>query len=168
MAAGRPLDDVAAAVRIASALDPAGFDEAALRGVPMGEAASKVSAFGELRAALLALQRDFAARPGGAVLDGRDIGTVICPRADVKLYVTASPQVRAERRRREAMARGEPADPARTLADILRRDARDASREVAPMKPAADALLLDTSDLDIDAAFRAALDLVEARLRARD
>ncbi len=129
----------------------------------MGEAASVVSAHPEVRAALLALQRDFAGQPGGAVLDGRDIGTVVCPGADVKLFVTASPQERARRRHRELLGRGEAADYDGILADILRRDERDASRSAAPLRPAEDARLLDTTDLDADGAFRAALALVDER-----
>jgi cytidylate kinase len=108
------------------------------------------------------LQRAFAKDPPGAVLDGRDIGTVICPDAKVKIFVTASPEVRAERRAREFAAQGQPLDRAAVLADILRRDERDRSRAVAPMKPAADAHLLDTTHLDIDAAFRAAVAIVNA------
>ncbi len=163
---GLPLDDVAAATAAALVLDLATFDEATLRGGAMGEAASCVSAHAPVRQALLARQRDFAAQPGGAVLDGRDIGTVICPLADVKLFVTATPEVRAERRFREARARGEGVAYPDVLADIRARDARDTGRAIAPLKPAADAQLLDTSELDIDAAFRAAIALVEGRRRA--
>ena len=155
--AGDPLNDRERAVAAASALDPAQFDEMALKAPAVGEAASIVSAIPEVRAALLAFQRDFAATPPGAVLDGRDIGTVICPDADVKIFVTATPQVRARRRAAEFKARGEPVDEAAVLADILRRDERDTSRAVAPLKPAPDAEVLDTTELDIDGAFRAAL-----------
>jgi cytidylate kinase len=165
---GQGLDDRAAAAAVARSLDPAQFDEMALKRSEIGEAASIVSAIPEVRLALLALQRRFAAAPLGAVLDGRDIGTVICPDADVKIFVTASPHVRAARRKAELMARGEAADEGEILADILRRDARDKSRSVAPLKPAPDAHLLDTTHLDIDAAFRAAVDIVEAaRANAR-
>lgn len=160
------LDDVAAATSAAQVLDLAAFEEALLRGGAMGEAASRVSAHVPVRQALLARQRDFAAQPGGAVLDGRDIGTVICPLADVKLFVTATPEVRAERRYREAQARGEGVAYPEVLADIRARDARDTGRAVAPLRPAADAQLLDTSELDIDAAFRAAVALIEGRERA--
>lgn len=159
---GGELADRPRAATAARALDPAALEENVLKVQSMGEAASIVSAYPEVRAALLQLQRDFAAAPPGAVLDGRDIGTVICPDADVKIFVTASPAVRARRRALEFAARGAPHDEARILEDILRRDERDRSRAVAPLVPAADAHLLDTSHLDIDAAFRAALTIVEA------
>ena len=165
--AGHPPTDKDAATAAARSLDPSPFDELALKSHAIGEAASLVSAVPEVRAALLALQRDFAARPPGAVLDGRDIGTVICPNADVKIFVTAAPEVRARRRALELRARGETVTDADVLADILRRDQRDTSRKIAPLKPAADAHLLDTSTMDIDAAFRAAVDLVERVKRGR-
>jgi cytidylate kinase len=167
--AAAPLDDTERAAAAARALDVAGFDEVALKGEGIGEAASVVSAFPDVRAALFDLQRAFAASPPGAVLDGRDIGTIICPAADVKIFITASPEVRASRRAAEFASRGEAADPAKILQDILHRDARDTGRAVAPLKPAPDAHLLDTTHLDIDAAFRAAIDIVEAaraRIRA--
>jgi cytidylate kinase len=107
-------------------------------------------------------QREFATKPPGAVLDGRDIGTVIAPGADVKLFVVASPEVRAARRTLELKARGEPADEQEVLADLLRRDERDSRRTAAPLKPAPDAHLLDTTHLGIDAAFRAAVEIIEA------
>ena len=164
--AGRRPDDVAAAVAAAKALDPARFDEILLKTPAMGEAASIVSAIPELRAVLVAFQRDFAAKPPGAVLDGRDIGTVICPDADVKIYVSATPEVRARRRAAEYRAQGKDQgkgiDEAMVLADILRRDARDTKRAVAPLILAPDAHLLDTTHLAIDAAVRAAIDIVEA------
>ena len=160
--AGHALDDRARAVAAARALDPERFDEAALKSAAMGEAASIVSAIPEVRAALVDLQRDFAARPPGAVLDGRDIGTVICPHADVKIFVVAAPEERARRRAAELAAQGQAVDPAAVLADILRRDERDRSRAAAPLVAAADAHLLDTTHLDIDAAVRAAIDIVEA------
>jgi CMP/dCMP kinase len=163
--AGHRLDDTTRAVAAAQALDPAQFDEKTLKGHAIGEAASIVSAIPEVRAALLKFQRDFAAAPPGAVLDGRDIGTVISPDADVKIFVTAAPQERARRRAAELKAVGEPADEAAILADILRRDARDRSRTVAPLKPAPDAHELDTTHLDIDAALAAAIDLVEKTKR---
>lgn len=153
--------DAEAAAAAARALVPGAFAEEALKSQAVGEAASIVSAVPAVREALLRLQRDFAAQEGGAVLDGRDIGTVICPQAAVKIFVTASPAVRAARRTAELAGRGEPADPAAILADIERRDARDRARTVAPLVPAPDAHLLDTTDLDIDAAFRAAVDIVE-------
>jgi len=160
--AGRPLDDRAFAVAAARTLDPARFDDKVLKGHALGDAASLVSAMPEVRTALLALQRDFAAAPPGAVLDGRDIGTVICPGADVKIFLTATPEARARRRAGELARRGEHPDQAAILADIRKRDERDKNRATAPLLPAADAHLLDTTDLDIDAAFRAAVDIVEA------
>ncbi len=165
--AGHDLDDVARAVMAAKALDPAGFDEICLKTHPIGEAASRVSAIPAVRAALLAFQRDFGRTPPGAVLDGRDIGTVIFPDADVKIFVTATPEVRAVRRTRELQAAGGKVSEKDILADILRRDERDAGRAAAPMKPASDAYLLDTTHLDIDAAFRAAVDIVEAARAGR-
>jgi cytidylate kinase len=163
---GAALDDERRAAVAAAALDVAGLDPEALRAHAVGEAASVVSAFPQVRAALVKLQRDFAAAPPGAVLDGRDIGTIICPRADAKIFVTAAPEVRARRRAAEILARGDAADEAQILADIRRRDERDRNRAAAPLVQAADAHLLDTTHLDIDAAFRAALDIVEAA-RAR-
>ena len=159
--AGHRPDDAAHAAAAAKALDPRTFDEAALKTPAVGEAASIVSAIGEVRAALLDFQRAFAAAPPGAVLDGRDIGTVICPDADVKIFVTASPQVRAARRTREFRAAGAAVTEADILADILRRDARDTSRAAAPLKPAADAHVLDTTFLDIEGAVTAAVAIVE-------
>jgi cytidylate kinase len=128
----------------------------------MGEAASVVSAIPKVRLVLVDFQRQFAKTPPGAVLDGRDIGTVICPDADVKIFVVADPKVRARRRALEARGRGEEADEAKILADILARDERDQNRPVAPLKPAKDAYLLDNSKLDIEAGVRAAIDIVEA------
>ena len=165
--AGHRPDDVAAAVAAAQALDPARFDEAALKSPAVGEAASVVSAIPEVRAALITFQRDFAAKPPGAVLDGRDIGTVICPRADVKIFVTASPEVRAGRRAAEYRAAGQQIDDATVLADIRRRDERDMGRSIAPLQQAPDAHLLDTTDMDISTAIRAAIDLVEATRAGR-
>ena len=158
---GHQLDDVARAVAAAQALDPTQFDEAALKSHSAGEAASVVSAIPEVRAALLRLQQDFATTPLGAVLDGRDIGTVICPFADAKIFVTASPEVRAKRRAIEMRRLGQIADETAILADILRRDERDSKRAVAPLKPAPDAHILDTSHLDIDAVLRHAIAIVE-------
>lgn len=165
--AGKRPDDVVAAVAAAKSLDPGRFDEGALKSQAVGEAASIVSAIPALRAELVAFQRDFAAKPPGAVLDGRDIGTVICPGADVKIFITATPEVRARRRALEFKSLGKPMDEAAVLADILRRDARDTGRATAPLKQAADAHLLDTSHLDIDAAIRAAIDIVEATRAGR-
>jgi cytidylate kinase len=160
--AGQDLHDPEAAVAAARGLGLIEFDEAHLRGSPMGDAASVVAAMPQVRAALIKAQRDFAARPGGAVLDGRDIGTVICPDARVKIFVTASPATRAQRRALELLRRGEKMDYAAVLADIAKRDARDRDRADAPMRAAADAVELDTTSLDIDAAFALALAVVEA------
>jgi cytidylate kinase len=160
--AGRSPDDVRQAVEAAIALDPAKFDEAALKAQPITEAASVVAAIPEVRQALMNYQREFATRPPGAVLDGRDIGTVIAPGADVKLFVVAAPEVRAARRTHELKARGEMVEESDILADLLRRDERDSRRTAAPLKAAPDAHLLDTTHLGIDAAFRAAVDIIEA------
>ena len=165
MDAGQPCSDVAKAAAAAQSLDLSRFDEAALKDRAVGEAASIVSAIPQVRAALVLLQRQFAATPPGAVMDGRDIGTVICPDAPVKIFVTASPEVRARRRAKEFAAQGQAVDEAMVLADILRRDERDTTRKISPMKPAADAHLLDTTDMDIDAVFRAAVALVERSRR---
>lgn len=161
--ADQPLDRVAAAVAAARGLALTDFDEARLRGREMGEAASVVAALPEVRQTLVEAQRRFARRPGGAVLDGRDIGTVICPEAEAKIFVTASAPARAQRRALELARAGEAAPFGDVLADILRRDERDSSRAVAPLRAAADAATLDTTGLDVEAAFTAALALVEAR-----
>lgn len=163
--AGRQLDDEPRAVTAARKLDPARFDERVLKGHAIGEAASIVSAIPAVRAALLAFQREFAAVPPGAVLDGRDIGTVICPDADVKIFVVAAPEVRARRRAAELKAAGQAADEAAILEDIRRRDERDRSRAVAPLKAADDAIELDTSNLDVEAAVAAAIRIVEGARR---
>src|SRR3954468_3136829 len=165
--AGHALDDRERAVAAAKALDPTKFSERELKGHAIGEAASVVSAVPEVRDALLAFQREFATAPPGAVLDGRDIGTVIAPDADVKIFVTAEPHVRAGRRAAELNAAGQPADEGAILGDILRRDERDRSRLIAPLVPAPDAHLLDTTHLDISAAVQAAIDLVEAARAGR-
>ncbi len=160
---GLPLDDVEAAVAAARSLSLTDFDETRLRARDMGEAASIVAAMSPVRAALIDMQRSFAARPEGAVLDGRDIGTVICPDAEVKIFVTASPETRATRRALELAGRGEEADYVAILEDVKKRDARDSGRSAAPLKAADDAVTLDTSDLDIEGAFAAARGIVEAR-----
>ena len=165
--AGERPEDAAAAVAAAKELDLANFDEATLKTYAVGEAASIVSAIPGVRAALLDFQREFAAQPPGAVLDGRDIGTVVCPGADVKIYVTATPEVRAKRRAAEYRVAGRGIDEASVLADILRRDQRDSNRTTAPLQQAADAYLLDTTHLAIDAAIRAAIDIVEATRAGR-
>ncbi|HZR75016.1 (d)CMP kinase [Bradyrhizobium sp.] len=162
MSRGADLKDEASAVSAAKSLDPRTFDDPALKSHQVGTAASVVSAIPAVRAALVEFQRQFASQPPGAVLDGRDIGTVICPNADVKIFVVADPKIRAERRTIEARGRGEAADEATILADILARDERDQNRPVAPLKPASDAYLLDNSHLDIEGGVRAAIDIVEA------
>ncbi len=157
---GAALDDAEGAAAAARALDPAELDDPDLRKPGAGEAASIVARIPQVRAALLEFQRSFARRPPGAVLDGRDIGTAVCPEADVKIYVTATPEVRAERRYLEMQGRGEAATYEGVLADIRRRDQRDASRDTAPMRSADDAFLLDTSNLDIEAAFDTAVGVI--------
>ena len=154
------------AIAAAKAIDPARFDEAALKRYEVGEAASVVSAIPGVRAALFNFQQEFAAAPPGAVLDGRDIGTVICPNAEVKIFVTATPEVRARRRAMEMRGRGETARrDGQCWPTSSRRDERDRSRTTAPLMQAPDAHLLDTSALDIEGAFRAALALVERHRR---
>jgi cytidylate kinase len=160
---GERLDDPERAVAAARGLALTEFEEDRLRGAEMGEAASIVAAIPAVRSALLEIQRAFACQPGGAVLDGRDIGTIICPGADVKLFVTASPETRAQRRALELRARGERADFADVLADIRRRDERDSARSAAPLVAAKDAVRLDTSDLDVEGAVAAARAIVAAR-----
>jgi len=144
-------------------LDP---EDPELRSEPVSKIASSISAYPSVRTALLERQREFAGQPGGAVLDGRDIGSVIAPDADVKLFVTASSEVRAQRRLRELLQRGMKAHYEDVLADIQARDARDSAREVAPLKQAPDAILLDTSELDVDEAITEALRLVREKLGA--
>ena len=156
------LEDVAMAARIAQELDVSKLDNDALRTDRVGEAASQVAAIPGVRAALLKLQQDFARQPGGAVLDGRDTGTVIAPDADVKLFVMATPEERARRRHIELAARRTPVEYCEVISDIKKRDERDSGRSIAPLKPASDAVLLDTTGLDIEAAFRAAIEIVEA------
>lgn len=159
------LQDVQAAENAARSLTAGDLNDPGLRDEATGEAASIVSAMPGVRAALLEYQRTFARQPGGAVLDGRDVGTVICPEADAKLFVTAAAAIRAKRRADELKARGEAADERRILEDIEARDRRDAERTVAPLRPAADAHLLDTSNLSIEAAFEAAKAVIESAVR---
>ena len=159
--AGHKLDDRQAAIAAAQSLDLSRFDEAVLKGAEAGEAASFVSAIPEVRAALVGFQRSFAASTPGAVLDGRDIGTVICPDADVKIFVTAAPDARAQRRAAEYRASGKTIDDATVLADIRKRDERDSNRSASPLKQADDAHLLDTTDLNVEAAVAAAIAIVE-------
>ncbi|MBO6632965.1 (d)CMP kinase [Parvibaculum sp.] len=161
---GDPADE-AAALAAAQALDITKIDEKAIRTPEAGEAASLVAAMPPVRAAILHFQRNFAENPPdgktGAVLDGRDIGTVVCPSAQAKLFVVASPQVRAHRRWLELKNSGSQVSEAQVLEDIEERDRRDAARAASPMKPAADAHLLDTSDLSIEAAFGAAVAIID-------
>jgi CMP/dCMP kinase len=164
---GGALDDAETAATAARTLDPATLGDPELRSPGVGEAASVVARIPAVRAAMLEYQRAFARRPEGAVLDGRDIGTVVCPDADVKIYVTATSEERARRRLLEIHGRGEAATYERVLADIRERDARDAAREVSPMRPAADAVLLDTTDLDIEAAFNAAVGVISRKVGQR-
>ena len=159
---GADLADEARAVAAAMELDPEKFGNPILKTQAVGDAASMVSPIPRVREVLVSFQRQFASEPPGAVLDGRDIGTVICPDADVKIFVVADPVVRARRRTLEARARGEQADEAMVLADILKRDERDKNRATAPLKPASDAYLLDNSQLDIEGGVRAAIEIVEA------
>ena len=159
-----PLADQDAATQVALSLDVSHLDDdSRLRGAAMGEAASVVSAYQPVRDALLAFQRQFSMRQPGAVLDGRDIGTVVCPDADVKLFITAAPEERARRRHLELLRRGEQAEYETILADIRRRDERDMNRSTAPLKAATDAVTLDTTHLDADAAFQAALTIVAGK-----
>lgn len=161
--AGENLRDAAAAERVVSAFDESAFSEEVLRDREIGEAASVVAAMPAVRAGLIARQRRFAGQESGAVLDGRDIGTVICPEATAKLFVTATPEVRAARRQKELAGRGEPASFDAILDDIRRRDARDSGRSDAPLRAADDAVILDTSALTIPEALAAAVGIVERR-----
>ncbi|MCX7295396.1 MAG: (d)CMP kinase [Hyphomicrobiales bacterium] len=163
--AGHKLDDRQAAIAAAQSLDLSRFDEAVLKGAEAGEAASFVSAIPEVRAALVGFQRSFAAGAPGAVLDGRDITTVICPDADVKIFVTAAPEVRARRRAAEYRASGKTTDDAIVLADIRKRDERDSSRSASPLRQADDAVLLDTTTLDVEGSVAAAIAIVERAKR---
>jgi cytidylate kinase len=160
--AGEDLDDHEAAACCAALLTADQLNDPALRTRAAGEAASRVAVHPRVRDALMEFQRTFARQEGGAVLDGRDIGTVIAPDAPAKLFVTASPEVRAERRWKQLKAQGERVSLKAVLADIVRRDARDGGRDAAPMKPAPDAVLLDTSQMTIDHAADAARRIVEA------
>lgn len=162
-------DNGAAAAAAAASLAATDLDDPALRGDAAADAASRVAAVPEVRGALLDFQRRFAQQPPheapGAVLDGRDIGTVVCPDADLKLFVTATLEVRAARRLKELQQRGLAAIDSRVLREMQERDARDSARAVAPLEPAADAAVIDTSELDPDAVFSAALAAFEAATR---
>jgi cytidylate kinase len=142
------------------------LDDPELRSEPVSKIASKISAYPAVREALLQRQIAFARQPAGAVLDGRDIGTVIAPNADVKLFVSASEEVRAQRRVRDLLERGMPAHYEDVLCDLRARDARDMGRQAAPLTQAEDAMFLDTSDMDVQGAIEAAIHLVEQRLAA--
>ncbi len=161
--AGGNLDDPKTAARAARNLDASTLTDPGLRDPGVGDAASIVAKIPEVRAALLDFQRDFARQEPGAVLDGRDIGTVVLPDADVKIFVIADTQIRAKRRFLELTAKGEPVTYEGVLEVIRRRDERDMSRDAAPLKPADDALLLDTSHLDVAQSFSAAIALIEAK-----
>ena len=149
----------------AQRLDVGSLGDPRLRAPDVAREAARVAAIPEVRAALLQVQKEFARREGGAVLDGRDIGTVVCPEAEVKLFVTASAEARAERRHAEHLAAGEDSDLGTVLSDVRARDARDAGREHAPLRAAEDAVVIDTSDLGIEEAVAAALGVVRERLR---
>ena len=156
--------DVAKAAEFASTLNPIDFADLELRGEVVGSAASKVAAIPEVRLALLKFQRDFAAREPGAVLDGRDIGTVICPDADVKFFITASVEARSQRRFKELLGLGMSASIATVTTDIKARDTRDATRSTAPTRPAADAIVIDTSGLGVDEALKLVLAFIKSRI----
>jgi cytidylate kinase len=162
---GLPLDDEDLAAEVARTLDLSRLNRSVLAEHSVGEAASRVAVMPKVRKALVQAQRDFAGTPPGAVLDGRDIGTVVCPDALIKFYVTASPRVRARRRHEEILSGGGNAALEDIVADLQRRDARDAQRADSPLKPAPDAHLLDTSEMGIEAAFEAARVLVDAALQ---
>jgi len=171
LAAGEDPHDAAAALRAAQALEAADLRRGNLRRQDVGQGASVVAAIPEVRAALLGFQRDFAAQPpggrAGAVLDGRDVGTVVCPQAEVKFFVTASPEVRARRRHKELLDGGGKSIYARVLQEVRDRDARDSGREAAPLRPAEDAIVLDTTELSAEAALAAALAHIRSRHSAQ-
>lgn len=162
--AGLPLDDEAVAEKMAAKLNLAGLDRSVLSRHEIGEAASKVAVMPLVRRALVEAQRLFSLRLPGTVLDGRDIGTIVCPQAPVKFYVTASPEIRARRRYDEIIGNSGSADYAAIFNDVKRRDERDMGRADSPLRPAADAHLLDTSEMSIEAAFQAAKTIIDAAL----
>ena len=167
LAAGADPGEAAAAVEAARTLELSDLERPGLRGEAVGQAASIVAVMPGVRGALLGLQRRFAAAPpggkAGAVLDGRDIGTVVCPEAEVKIFVTASLEGRARRRHKELLERGEASIYARVVQEMRARDRRDSERAAAPLRPAPDAVVLDTNELDAGDAFRAALEIVDSR-----
>lgn len=153
-------------IHAAQTLDPSDLDRQNLRTAKIAQAASKVAALPEVRSALIEFQRKFASQEGGAVLDGRDIGTVICPAADVKLFITASPQVRAQRRFDELTSKGAETTFETVLKDVIERDTRDASRKDAPMIAASNATTIDTSDLSIEAAIEASITAIKNKFQS--
>jgi cytidylate kinase len=161
IAAGKPLDDEDAAADIALNIDPDSLEDPGLRTAEMGEAASIVAKLKPVRAALVNYQRTFAERPDGAIIEGRDIGTVVCPGADIKLFIEASTKVRATRRHKELLEAGHSITYDKIHDQIAARDELDRSRAISPLVPAEDALLLDTSDLGIEAAFKVAIELIK-------
>lgn len=152
--------------KAARTLSAADLEDEGLRSPEVAQAASRIAVIPDVRAALLDFQRSFARRAGGAVLDGRDIGTVICPEAEVKLFVTASAEERARRRHAEQQGNGGTESPAQVLADVLERDARDRDRAAAPLKPAKDAVTLDTTDMTLDVAIAQAIAAIDAKRAA--
>lgn len=162
---GLPLDDEAIAAGVARNLDLSGLDRTVLSAHVIGEAASKIAVMPAVRRALVEAQREFAERAPGTVLDGRDIGTVVCPDAVVKFYVTASADVRARRRYDEIIANGGAAEYEAVFQDVRRRDERDMGRLDSPLRPAENAHLLDTSEMSIEAAFSAARSIIDAALK---
>ena len=162
-----PLNDEDIALKTASLIDFGSLDRAHLSEHEIGEAASKVAVMGRLRKTLVDMQKAFAEQSKGTVLDGRDIGTVVCPDADVKLYIIATPEVRAERRYNEMVGKGEKANYNAILADLKRRDERDMKRAESPLKPAKDAHLLDTTKLSIEGAFAAACAIIDPIIEKR-
>jgi CMP/dCMP kinase len=163
--AGLPLDNEPQAADMALKVDLSGLDRSALAVHAIGEAASKIAVMPSVRRALVEAQRRFSEKLPGTVLDGRDIGTVVCPQAQVKLYVTASAEVRARRRYDEIIAGGGQADFDTVLADVITRDERDMNRADSPLKPAQDAHLIDTTEMGIEAAFQAAKSIIDAALK---
>ncbi len=166
LAQGKDASDTVMATRAAKALTPADLDRGDLRSEAAAIAASKVAAIPQVRAALLAFQQDFAAMPPGAVLDGRDIGTVVCPMADAKIFLLASPEVRAQRRVKELQARGEEVIYSAVLSDLRARDERDSGRSTAPLKPASDAICLDTDNLNAEMVFKIAVETIGEQIAA--
>lgn len=167
LAQGKDASDTVVATQAAEALTPADLDRGDLRSEAAAIAASKVAAIPEVRAALLAFQQDFAAMPPGAVLDGRDIGTVVCPMADAKIFLLASPEVRARRRVKELQKRGEEVIYTAVLSDLRARDERDSGRSTAPLKPASDAICLDTDDLNAEMVFKIAVKTIGEQIAAK-